>query len=157
MDLVLRNQNEVAKAGTERRYKGQSRKRTQNPDESTSNALTVHSSLPENGDFYAHTFFVTAYVTTPRDPRAEHGFLEILPHLFDKLPSNSALSSALAAVAHSYFGAWEPAIRNAEHLTVQKNYTKALGALQVALQDPRECVSDATLMAVCLLAYFEVC
>lgn len=66
------------------------------------------------------------------------------------------LSQSLAAVAHCYFGAWEPAIRNAEQVTVQKNYIKALGALQEALRDPQECASDEVLMAVCLLGFFEV-
>lgn len=93
----------------------------------------------------------------PRDPRAEHSFLELLPLLFHKLPSNSVLSLSLATLSHCYFGAWEPAIRNVEHPVVQANYTKALRALQMALQEPQECVSDEVLMSVCLLAFFEVC
>ena len=118
--------------------------------------MTVYSPLPESQDLYAQTFFVVAYANPHRDLRTEHGFLEILPLLFDKLSSNSVLSLSLATVAHCYFGAWEPAIRDAEQITVRKNYTKALGALQKALRDPQECVSDEVLMAVCLLSFFEV-
>ncbi|KAL8925940.1 MAG: hypothetical protein Q9208_003253 [Pyrenodesmia sp. 3 TL-2023] len=161
LDLVLRDQNQIVKAKSDRRQKDKlKRTGTQSflfapGDVSSPDSLVVYSSLPESQDFYAHTFFVSGYVTVRRDPRAEHGFLEILPYFFHKLPSNSALSFAFAAVAHCYFGAWQPAIRNAHQLTVQKNYTMALGALQTALRDPRECVSDEILMAVCLLAFFE--
>lgn len=63
---------------------------------------------------------------------------------------------SLSAVAHCYFGAWEPAIRDAERTEVQKFYIKALGALKLALRDPQECVSDEVLVAVCLLAFLEV-
>lgn len=155
----MRDQNQVAKAAAERSYHHPSKARRTQSRESTSatpKTLTVYSSIPESQDFYAHTFFVTAYVTAPRDARAEHGFLELLPLLFNKLPTNSALSSSLAAVAHCYFGAWEPAIRNAEHVAVQRNYINALRALQLALRNPQDCVSDEVLMAVCLLAFFEV-
>ncbi|KAL8969551.1 MAG: hypothetical protein Q9197_004272 [Variospora fuerteventurae] len=93
--------------------------------------------------------------TRPDHPRTEHGFLELLPSFFDKLPSSSALSLSLSAVAHCYFGAWEPAIRDAERTEVQKFYIKALEALQLALRDPQECVSDEVLVAVCLLAFLE--
>ncbi|KAL8720333.1 MAG: hypothetical protein Q9225_002795 [Loekoesia sp. 1 TL-2023] len=159
LDLVLRDQNQIAKASAERRQKEQVRGRIQSPEISSGSAspdtLTVYSPLPESQDFYAHTFFVSAYIMAPRDPRAEHGFLGLLPLLFDKLSSNIVLSQSLAAVAHSFFGAWEPAIRNAEQVTVQKNYIKALGALRQALRDPQECVSDEILMAVCLLGFFE--
>ncbi|KAI4168284.1 MAG: hypothetical protein LQ343_006521 [Gyalolechia ehrenbergii] len=154
------DQNQVAKASAERRQKGQIKRKIQSHESSSGFAfpdtsLVIYSPLPESQDVYAHQFFVSAYVTATRDPRTEHGFLELLPLLFDKLPTNSVLSLSLAAVSHCFFGAWEPAIRNAEQLTVQKNYTKALGALRKALQDPQECVSDEVLMAVCLLSFFE--
>ncbi|KAL8940961.1 MAG: hypothetical protein Q9211_002026 [Gyalolechia sp. 1 TL-2023] len=161
LDLVLRDQNQVAKASTERRRKDQIRRRTEKVESSSGSAtpdtlLTIYSPLLESQDVHAHQFFVSAYVKATRDPRSEHGFLELLPLLFDKLSSSSVLSLSLAALSHCFFGAWEPAIRNAERLTVQMYYTKALGALRKALQDPGECVSDEVLMAVCLLSFFEV-
>ncbi|KAL9008950.1 MAG: hypothetical protein Q9173_005979, partial [Seirophora scorigena] len=155
LDLVLRNQNKTAKAAAERRHKRQPPRGTGSPasvlpDSSASSpdSLPIYSPLPESQDFYAHSFFVSCYVTAPRDPRTKHGFLELLPSFFDKLHSSSALSLSLSAVAHCYFGAWEPAIRNAERAEVQKVYTKALGALQQALRDPQDCVSDEVLVAI---------
>ncbi|KAL8960653.1 MAG: hypothetical protein Q9193_002676 [Seirophora villosa] len=163
LDLVLRNQNETAKAAAERRYKRQLSRSTGNPasvlsDSSASSpdSQQIYCPLPESQDFYAHSFFVSCYVTSPRDPRTKHGFLELLPSFFDKLHSSSALSLSLSVVAHCYFGAWQPGIRNAERAEVQKVYTKALGALQQALRDPQECVSDEVLVAVCLLSFFEI-
>lgn len=159
LDLVLRDQNQVAKASAERRQKNQLRRRTETPEyscgSSSPDTLTICSPLPESQEIYAHQFFISAYVTANRDPRTEHGFLELLPLLFNQLSSNSVLSLSLAAVSHCYFGAWEPNIRNSEQLMVQKNYVKALGALRKALQDPCECVSDEVLVAVCLLSFLE--
>ncbi|KAL9591325.1 MAG: hypothetical protein Q9179_007837, partial [Wetmoreana sp. 5 TL-2023] len=159
LDLVLRDQNQVAKAGAERRQKARGKNRTQSPDSSSGTAspqpLTVYTPLAESQDSYAHTFFVSAYVLAPRDSRTDHGFIELLPFFFDKLKSSLVLSLSLSVVAHCYFRAWQPAIRNIDHLIVQKKYAKALKALQLALQDPRHCASDETLMAVCLLSFYE--
>ncbi|KAI4141195.1 MAG: hypothetical protein LQ341_003578, partial [Variospora aurantia] len=162
LDLVLRCQNQVAKAGAERRHKHLQPRRSGSPESILSNrssssptSLVIYTPLPESQDFYAHAFFVSCYVKARRDPRTEHGFLELLPSFFDKLPSSSAFSLSLSAVAHCYFGAWEPAIRDAERTEVQNLYIKALRALQLALRDPQECVSDEILVAVCLLAFLE--
>ncbi len=116
----------------------------------------MYSSLAESHDSYAHAFFVSAYVLGPRDIRTDHGFLELLPYLFDKLPSDPVLSSSLAVLCHCYFGAWNPFIRNAENFEVQQSYSKALSGLRYALKNPRHCVTDELLMAVCLLNFFEV-
>ncbi|KAL9035179.1 MAG: hypothetical protein Q9180_004998 [Flavoplaca navasiana] len=179
LDLVLRDQNQVAKAGAERRQKARAQKiylnasssaslsasssRSESSTSSSSSAsspftddgLIVYSSLAESRDSYAHTFFVSAYVLGPRDIRTDHGFLELLPYLFDKLPSDPVLSSSLAVLCHCYFGAWNPSIRNAENFEVQQSYSKALSALRYALKNPRHCVTDELLMAVCILNFFE--
>ncbi|KAL8888284.1 MAG: hypothetical protein Q9205_002351 [Flavoplaca limonia] len=180
LDLVLRDQNQAAKAGAERRHKARAQKTYLNASSSASSSaypsrsksstslssptaspfsddgLIVYSSLVESRDSYAHAFFVSAYVLGPRDIRTDHGFLELLPYLFDKLPSNPVLSSSLAVLCHCYFGAWNPSIRNAENFQVQQSYSKALSALRYALKNPRHCVTDELLMAVCLLNFFEV-
>ncbi|KAL8951179.1 MAG: hypothetical protein Q9222_002839 [Ikaeria aurantiellina] len=159
LDLVLRDQNQIAKARTERHRKVDSKRKTESSRSSSTSssqqALAINPPLAESQDSYAHGFFVSAYVLGPRDRRADHGFLELLPYFFGKLKSNSVLSSSLAVVAHCYFGAWEPEIRNTETLAVQRNYAKSLKALQLAVKSPQDCLTDEVLMAVCLLNFFE--
>ncbi|KAL8850933.1 MAG: hypothetical protein Q9221_004133 [Calogaya cf. arnoldii] len=111
--------------------------------------------MAESQDSYAHAFFVSAYVLGPRDTRTDHGFLELMPYLFDKLLFEPVLSSSLAVLCHCYFGAWHRPIRNAENIQVRQTYSKALSGLRHALKDPRHCVTDELLMAVCLLNFFE--
>ncbi|KAL8816988.1 MAG: hypothetical protein Q9223_004096 [Gallowayella weberi] len=175
LDLVLRDQNQVAKASAERRQKAHAKKRTctsssgstsseassglsspsTSPTSSSEDDLIVYSSLAESRDSYAHAFFLSAYVLGPRDPRTDHGFLELLPLLFGRLPFDPVLSSSLAVLSHCYFGAWHRPIRNAETLTVRQSYSKALSGLRGALKDPRHCMSDEVLMSVCLLNFYE--
>ncbi|KAL8658771.1 MAG: hypothetical protein Q9226_000796 [Calogaya cf. arnoldii] len=174
LDLVLRDQNQIAKAGAERRHKLHAKKknethlngsssdsssgsssRSDTPSSSCDDDLVVYTSMAESQDSYAHAFFVSAYVLGPRDTRTDHGFLELMPYLFDKLPFDPVLSSSLAVLCHCYFGAWHPPIRNAENLQVRQTYSKALSGLRHALKDPRHCVTDELLMAVCLLNFFE--
>lgn len=160
LDLVLRDQNQLAKARVERHQKARNKSRNQSPETSSGSAspqpMTIYTPLAESQETYAHTFFVSAYVLAPRDTRTDHGFLELLPFLFDRLPSSSVLSLSLSVVAHCYFQAWQPDVRNVDHIIVQKLYSRALKALQMALQNPSQCTSDETLMAVCLLSFYEV-
>ncbi|KAL9577402.1 MAG: hypothetical protein Q9212_006384 [Teloschistes hypoglaucus] len=160
LDLVLRDQNQLAKARVERHQKARNKSRNQSSESSSASAspqpMIIYAPLAECQETYAHTFFVSAYVLVPRDTRTDHGFLELLPLLFDRLPSSSVLNLSLSVVAHCYFQAWQPDIRNVDHIIVQKLYSKALKALQMALQDPSQCTSDETLMAVCLLSFYEV-
>ncbi|KAL8767379.1 MAG: hypothetical protein Q9203_001282 [Teloschistes exilis] len=159
LDLVLRDQNHSAKARAERHQKARNKSRNQNPESSSGSTspqpLTIYAPLAECQETYAHTFFISAYVLAPRDTRTDHGFLELLPFLFDRLPSSSVLNLSLSVVAHCYFQAWQPDVRNVDHIIVQRLYFKALKALQRALQDPQQCISDETLMAVCLLSFYE--
>ncbi|KAL8637242.1 MAG: hypothetical protein Q9228_005466 [Teloschistes exilis] len=160
LDLVLRDQNHSAKARAERHQKARNKSRNQNPESSSGSTspqpLTIYAPLAECQETYAHTFFISAYVLAPRDTRTDHGFLELLPFLVDRLPSSSVLNLSLSVVAHCYFQAWQPDVRNVDHIIVQRLYSKALKALQRALQDPQQCTSDETLMAVCLLSFYEV-
>lgn len=160
LDLVLRDQTHSAKARAERHQKARNKSRNQSPESSSGSTspqpLTIYAPLAECQETYAHTFFISAYVLAPRDTRTDHGFLELLPFLFDRPPSSSVLNISLSVVAHCYFQAWQPDVRNVDHIIVQRLYSKALKALQRALQDPRQCTSDETLMAVCLLSFYEV-
>ncbi|KAL8769862.1 MAG: hypothetical protein Q9209_004300 [Squamulea sp. 1 TL-2023] len=174
LDLVLRDQNQVAKAGAERRHKVQAKtkkkthfdgssiestssssSRPASPISSSEDNLIIYSSIAESRDSYAHAFFISAYVLSPRDTRTDHGFLELLPHLFDKLPFHPVLSSSLATLSHCFFGAWHRLIRNAENIEVKQTYSNALNGLRHALKNPQHFMTDEILMAVCLLNFFE--
>lgn len=160
LDLVLRDQTQSAKARAERYQKPRNKSRNQNPETASGSAtpqpLTIYTPFAECQETHAHTFFVSAYVLAPRDTRTDHGFLELLPLLFDRLLSSPVLNLSLSVVAHCYFQAWQPDVRNINHIVVQKLYSRAIKALQMALQDPQQCTSDETLMAVCLLSFYEV-
>ena len=122
----------------------------------SSSAVTIPSLPTESVEPHALCFFVSSYVLCPRDPQAGRGFVELLPLLFANLRANSPLSLCLAAVSRSLFGAWEPRIRDAETFPVRAAYGRALAATRLALQDPEEFQTDETLMAVCLLGFYEV-
>lgn len=149
LDLVLRDQTKSAKTAVERRQKKSSR------EHSPSSDVTV--SLGESEDSHALCFLVSSYVTVSRDPRTDRGFLELLPHFFATLKSNTPLSLALNAVANCFFAAWERRARYLESLNLRVAYGKALKATRAAISDPADCLSDETLMAVCLLGLYEVC
>lgn len=158
LDLVLRTQNEAAKAGVDRRvHKNKSRPQTpenlSKPQPST--ALAVPHPLYEPEETNAICFFVSTFVLYRRDAQADRGFVELLPFLFDSLRVESPLSLCLAATSNILFGIWERKALGAERYAFS-SYTKALKATRVALQDPVESVSDETLMAVCLLGLYEV-
>ncbi|KAL9615051.1 MAG: hypothetical protein Q9167_000474 [Letrouitia subvulpina] len=76
--------------------------------------------------------------------------------MLDRLKPGSLLSTALSVVSYSLYAAWDPEIRNGENTETQISYNNAIRALRTALSDPEECISDETLMAVCLLGYYEV-
>lgn len=76
--------------------------------------------------------------------------------MLDRLKPGSLLSMALLVVSYSLYAAWDPNIRNGENTETQVAYANAIRALRAALSDPEECVSDETLMAVCILGYYEV-
>ncbi|KAI4161529.1 MAG: hypothetical protein LQ342_004813 [Letrouitia transgressa] len=75
--------------------------------------------------------------------------------MLDRLKPGSLLSMALLVVSYSLYAAWDPNIRNGENTETQVAYANAIRALRAALSDPEECVSDETLMAVCILGYYE--
>ena len=157
--MYLRDQNQVAKASVGRRQKAVIKSKSRSPNvrssASSSPNIAIPPILPESEDAHAICFFVSSFVLYPRDTRADRGYLEYLPFLFDNLRVDSALSVSLAASAHVMFGKWERKVKDAELLTFPL-YTKALKATRKSLEDPEERVLDETLMAVCLLGFFEV-
>ena len=155
LDLVLRNQNEAAKAGVHRRvHKNKGRSQTPN-DLLESLALVVPHPLYESEETNAQCFFVSTFVLYGRDTQADRGFLELLPFLFNNLRAESPLLLCLTAAANILFGKWERRNAGAERSSFS-SYTKAVEATRLALQDPVDSVSDETLMAVCLLGFYEV-
>lgn len=158
LDLVLRHQNTAAKSGVDRRvHKNKNRSQTpENPLEpQPSTALVVPHPLYESEETNALCFFVSTFVLYGRDTQADRGFIELLPLLFNRLRVGSPLSLCLAAVSNILFGMWERKRHGAERYALP-SYAKALETTRVALQDPVESVSDETLMAVCLLGFYEV-
>lgn len=106
-------------------------------------------------DSQALCFFVSSWVLFPRDPQTDRGVTEILPLFFADLRPGTPLSLSLAAISNFLFGAWEHGVRH-ETRQMQSAYGEALSATRLALQDPNECYSDETLMAVLLLGFYEV-
>ena len=159
LDLVLRQQNEAAKAGVERRVQ-KHKSRSQTPEKLSepqhANLLVVPHSLYEPEETNALCFFVSTFALYGRDTQADRGFLEFLPLLFNSLRPESPLLLCLTAASNAIFGKWERKNPGAER-SAFPSYAKALKATRVALQDPVESMSDETLMAVCLLGFYEVC
>ena len=152
LDLVLRNQNEAAKAGVHRRVH-KNRGRSHSPNDLLESV--VPHPLYESEETNAQCFFVSTFVLYGRDTQADRGFLELLPFLFNNLRAESPLSLCLNAAAKILFGKWERRNPGAERSSIP-SYTKAVEATRLALQDPVDSVSDETLMAVCLLGFYEV-
>ena len=152
LDLVLRNQNEAAKAGVHRRVH-KNKGRSQSPNDSSESV--VPRPIYESEETNAQCFFVSTFVLYGRDTQADRGFLELLPFLFNNMRAESPLSLCLTAAAKILFGKWERRNPGAERSSIP-SYTKAVEATRLALQDPADSVSDETLMAVCLLGFYEV-
>ena len=159
LDLVLRQQNNAAEAGVNRRLQ-RNKCRSQSPE----NLSTLHPpvdlvmprSLYEPEETNALGFFVSTFVFYGRDSQADRGFIELLPFLFDRLRPESPLSLSLLAASKFLFGRWERKAAEAQRSSFS-SYAKALKSTRAALQDPVESMSDETLMAVCLLGFYEVC
>ena len=67
----------------------------------------------------------------------------------------SPLSLALTASSRILYSKWERRRKDVETLSFP-DYGYALEATRMALQDPIESASDETLMAVCMLGFYEV-
>ncbi|KAI9710811.1 MAG: hypothetical protein M1812_007359 [Candelaria pacifica] len=158
---VLRDQNQAARAVVDRRQTALSKRASHNPGGSQTPqfpsppALTIPRYLVESEDTQARSFFVSNYVLFSRDPQADHGFIELLPILFANLRENSPVSLALTAVSRCMFGAWERKNRDTETTEVRAAFGKALTATRNAVENPSQSLSDETLMAVCLLGFYE--
>ena len=158
LDLVLRSQNDVVKARVDRQVHKNEKGSGAHEDllkAQPATALVVPYPLHEPEETNAQCFFVSTFVLYQRDTHVDRGFLEHLPSLFNRLRANSPLSLCLVAASNVIFGLWERKGFGAENFAFS-SYVKALKATRVALQDPVESGTDETLMAVCLLGFYEV-
>ena len=154
LDLVLRNQNYVAKAGVDRRQK-QGQSRPHSPDVLFYTSHCLHNPLADQEHEQALCFFLSSWVDYTSDPSAERGILEVLPSLYPNTRTGSPLWLSVAAVTRLQFNKFERGVSRGENFTIKQLYGFALASTSRALQDPDELLTDETLMAVCLLGFYE--
>ena len=158
LDLVLRNQNQSAKAQVDRRQKITNRSSSSTPESrvvSRSPSPVLLPTLGEAEESHAVAWFISTFALYPRDSQADRGYVELLPLVCGNLRVGSPLSLALIASSRAIFSKWERRRRDTETLAFP-DYGLALEATRKALQDPKESMSDETLMAICLLGFYEV-
>lgn len=165
LDLVLRPQNAVAKATVERRQKARDRDdlvptngRTSHHSDSlspVSSPTSIPPVLPESESIHMLGFFFTSYVLYPHDPNTDRGYMEALPMIYPKTNTSLALSSAVTAVSQCIYGTWTRRTRDLAQLDASSAYIHALSTTSRALLDPTEAAKDETMMAICLLGFYE--
>ena len=146
--MVLRDQNEVVKNTVDRRQKSDCAAKSKSPG--------IPFAPLEDEESNAVCFFVTSWVLFPRDPQTDRGISELLPLFFGNLRPGTPLSLSLNATSRFLFETWERPAEKLETAQMQVAYGKAISATRLALQDPSECCSDETVMAVLLLGLYEV-
>ena len=165
-DLVLRDQTRSTQQKVQRQ---QQRHRTQlqpsneitqtihQPQSRAALALTcpLTSELrPNSPEDLAVCKFFSTYVFVPRHDESVRGFVDCIPLLFSRAPSESLVSSATSAVALLVVGG-DPS-RQLERTLSRQMFGKALLMVHRAIEDPKESIKDDTLMAVLLLGLYEV-
>ena len=81
--------------------------------------------------------------------------MEALPLVYNTTSSSSPLFTAVAAVAHIIYDTWAYRIRDLDRLHTSSSYINVLSAISRALTNPVEAAKDETVMAVCLLGFYE--
>ena len=154
----MRNQNQSAKAQVDRRQKISNKSNSPTPESrlvSRSPSPVLLPPLSETEESHAVAWFISTFALYPRDTQADRGYVELLPVVCGNLRIGTPLSLALIASSRALYSKWERGRRDAETLAFP-DYGLALEATRKALQDPKESMSDETLMAVCLLGFYEV-
>ena len=111
--------------------------------------------MPESEALHILSFFFTSYVLYPHDPNTDRGYMEALPVVYKITSSSSPLVKAVAAVAHVIYDTWAYRIRDLDRFQASSLYTDALSAISKALMDPVEAAKDETMMAICLLGFYD--
>jgi hypothetical protein len=105
-------------------------------------------------DEQAPCYFMSNYVITPR--HAGRGYFEFLVPLLQTENAESPIALAFSAVALASM-AGRPAGRGTRWFADScLQYTRALKAVNVALQNPVQQKADSTLAAIVMLSFFEV-
>lgn len=154
LDLVLRNQNCVAKAGVDRRQK-QGQSILHSPDIFSYTNKCLHNPMSDQEHEEAFCFFFSSWIDYTIDPSPQRGILEVLPSLYPNTKIGSPLWLSVAAFTRLQFNKFEHGASRGENFTIKHLYGLALAATSQALQDPVELLTDETLMAVCLLGFYE--
>ena len=115
----------------------------------------MHSLIAEPEHEHALCFFVSSWVDYSSDLQSERGILEVLPSLYLNTKIGSPLWLSLAAVSRLVFNKFEHGVSKGENFSIRQMCGLALAATSKALQDPLELLTDETLMAVCLLGFYE--
>lgn len=120
------------------------------------NPLSLSNTLSVPTADQAPCFFISNFVRIPRDPGARGSFDFLLP-IIKTESQDSHVSIAFGAVALASL-ANRPNTRSSG-LIIQaiSQYAKALKAINLALQNPLQQKSDATLASIILMGFFEVC
>ena len=75
--------------------------------------------------------------------------------MYSSAKLDSPLALCVAAISSAISAKFVLKLRDIEMPKVRQKYTKALTATRQALEDPVESLTDETLMAVCLLGFYE--
>lgn len=110
--------------------------------------------LPQDPEQQSLCFFMSKFAMDDRKEEIWGGSLEALSAVYPTTGPNSALSIATAASSMSSM-AWNPEYAHFKPMALGK-YVHSIQLITQAVQDPKESQSDATLMAVLMLCFYEV-
>ena len=120
--------------------------------------LTAFDTIPklfvDSPEEVAVCTFFTQFILIPTHPDGHRGFLECLLPLYTSTRHDSLLSLSTTAVALAISGG--SPLRKSDYRLGRSYFTTALGMATTVIQDSEKSVKDETLMAVLLLAFFEV-
>ena len=116
--------------------------------------IVIPKTLAETPEEFAICAFFNQFVLVSIHPDGQRGFLDCLLPLYIATRHNSLLSVATTAVALTVSSGspW----RRADYHLGRSVFGKALRMAAAAIQDPVASTEDETLMAVLLLAFYEV-
>lgn len=105
-------------------------------------------------DEQAPSYFISNYVITPR--HAARGYFDFLMPMLKTESPDSPIALSFSAVALAAL-AGRPVARGTRWFGDSfTQYTKALRAVNLALQNPAHQLKDSTLAAIIMLSFFEV-
>lgn len=107
----------------------------------------------QSKDSIARSFFITHFAMLGRDISSSHGFFEALGPLALQERRGSTVCVVLNALSISIYSMWRdgpPSLR-----APSKPMLRAFSRLQVAVRDPAESLSQATILAALVLQFHE--